>query len=306
MVVPYTLRQLEYFTAAYQHGSFRAAAAECRVTETALAQAITELEQSLGQTLFLRRRARGVTPTSEARELFGRSRSLLDQANELTEAASELRTEVTGTLRVGCYSTLSPFVVPSIITEFALPRPRLRLEIVEGDPFDLQMQLSDGRLDCVLIQRRQALPGVETYPLRLGEPRVILAADHPLAEEERVPLALLADEPMVILDLPAVRDSLLPMLQEVGIVPNIAYRTIVFETVRSLVARGVGWSILIHRPPNLLSYEGLPVISRRIREPIASSDVSLGFPRGRRMGAKVAAFEHHCREHFRKVDEETL
>lgn len=303
MVVPYTFRQLEYFTATVEQRSFRAAAARCHVTETALAQGVTELEESLGQTLFIRQRSRGVVPTSEALALFALSRSLLDQAGELSTAASELRHELAGPLRVGCYSTLSPFLVPAIIADFARPHPKLELELVEGEPHALQADLLGGKLDCVLLQRRQAIPGVVTRSLQFAEPKVILAASHRLADQSEISLRQLVDEPMVLLDIPAVRENLLPMLEDVGIKPTIAWRTTVFETTRSLVARNLGWSVLIHHPPAPVSYEKLPLATLRITEPIASSDISLGILRGRRANARLVAFERFCRDHFQHVDE---
>ncbi|MEV8273048.1 LysR family transcriptional regulator [Microbacterium sp. NPDC077184] len=302
MVVPFTLRQLEYFAATAELGSFRAAAAECRVSETALAQSVTDLEKTLGQTLLIRQRSRGVTPTSEGRALLVLSRSLLDHATEVSVAADEMRSELSGPLRIGCYSTLSPFIVPSILADFATPHPRLEVTIVEGDPNDLQNQLVDGKLDCVLLQRRQAMPGVITRSLRTGEPKLLLSAEHPRAASRVVALHDLADEPMVLLDLPGVRANLLPMLAEVGIEPRIGWRTTVFETVRSLVARNLGWAVLIHRPPVEVSYEKLPLVAVKIAEPIASSDVSLGVLRGRRLNARLLAFEKHCVEHFRRLD----
>jgi len=302
MVVPFTLRQLEYFTATMEHGTFRAAATACSVSETALAQAITDLERALGQTLLLRQRSRGVTPTSEGLALIAMSRSLLDQATELESAADDLRNELSGPLRIGCYSTLSPFIVPSIIAGFAKPHPRLDVTIVEGDPTELQTQLHEGRLDCVLMLSRQAGASVETHAVRAGRPRVILSAEHPLAERTHLSLRLLEKEPMVLLDLPAVRANLLPMLGEVGIHPRIEWRTTVFETVRSLVARNLGWSVLLHQTPTDVSYEGLPLRSIFIDEPVASNDVALGVLRGRRWNARLRAFEEHCREHFRRMD----
>ena len=305
MVLPFTLRQLEYFAVTAELGSFRAAAAQCRVTETALGQSVTDLEAALGQTLFVRQRSRGVTPTSEGRALLVLARSLLDHAGELTVAAHELRSELSGPLRIGCYSSLSPFITPSIYADFAAPHPKLEVTITEGDPFELQDQLQEGKLDCVLLQQRQATRGVETRPLRRGETKVILSTRHPLAAQEQVALRDLVAEPMVLLDLPGVRSTLLPTLAEIGIQPRIGWRTTVFETVRSLVARNLGWSLLIHRPPTDLSYENLPLVTRKVAEPIATSDVSLGVLRGRRMSARMLAFEEHCRDHFRRLDADT-
>lgn len=302
MVRPFTLRQLEYFTTAVELGTFRAAAAECRVTETALAQAISDLEASLGQTLFIRNRAKGVVATGEGLELLALARSLLDQADEFASIAHDLRAELTGVLRIGCYSILSPFIMPSIIADFALPNPGLDLSVVEDDPNALQTLLIEGKLDCVLLQQRQSLPAVELRHLHRRHPQIILAADHPLADEDRVSLRDLANEPMVLLDIPAVRRNLMPLLDEVGIQPNIQWRTMVFETVRSLVARGLGWSVLIHHPPSSISYEGLPLRTIEIADPISSNDVALGVIKGRHMTRRLLAFEQHCRRFFENLE----
>lgn len=303
MEVRFTLRQLEYFTATVEQGTFRAAAAQCRVSETALAQAVTDLETALGQTLFLRQRSRGVVPTAEGLTLLALSRSLLDQATELASAANDLRSGLTGPLRIGCYSILSPFIVPSILGDFASRNEGLDVSIVEGEPHHLQELLLEGKLDCVLILHRQGLPHVEIHAVRPQRARVVLSEEHRLAGRRSVSLTELEGEPMIFLDQPAVRSGLLPILEAIGVQPTIRLRTTVFETVRSLVARNLGWAILHQQPPLDLSYEGRRVRYLRIEDPIPSNDVCLGVLRGRRWNARLVAFEEFCIERFRQMDE---
>lgn len=301
-MVRFTFRQLEYFVAVAQHGTFRAAARECRISETALAQSVTELEHSLEQSLFLRQRSRGVTLTAEGRTLLPLARSLVDQAEELSGAAQELRSEIVGPLTIGCLTSFSPFVAPTVLADFAAAHPKLDLKFVEGDPIDLQRQLIDGQLDCVVLQERQALPEIEVRPLRASRPWVVLSANHRLASNPVVSLHDLASESMVLLDSPAVSLNLLPTLEALGFRPRIGLRTKVFETVRSMVARNLGWTVLITRPPGDLSYENLPLVYRPPKEAVPHDRLSIGYIRARPLTVRVRAIEEHLRDHFRGVD----
>ena len=301
-MVNFTFRQLEHFVAVAQHGTFRAAARECRISETALAQSVTELEHSLGQTLLLRQRSRGVTLTTEGRTLVPLAQSLVDQADELSGAADALGAEIAGPMSVGCLRSFSPLVAPTVLADFAAAHPRLELKLIEGEPIDLQRRLIDGRLDCVVIQERQAMSEIETRPIRASRPWIVLPAPHRLASSPIVSLHDLAEEPMVLLDSPAIHLNLLPTLETLGVRPRIGLRTTVFETVRAMVARGLGWSVLITRPPGDVSYENLPIVYRTPEEPLPHDRLSVGILRTRRPTARVQAITRHLREHFRGID----
>jgi len=105
------LNQLRVFEAAARHGSFKLAAEELHVTQTAVSHQIKALEDLLGRTLF-HRVTRGVRPTAEA----GAYQQALSRALDIVEEATEaLRSEmVTGPLAVS--------VAPSFGTRWLLPR----------------------------------------------------------------------------------------------------------------------------------------------------------------------------------------
>src|SRR5699024_6999513 len=69
------------------------------------------------------------------------------------------------------------------------------------------------------------------------------------------------DDDFVLLDVPAVRDNQLPKLRAGGVEPNVRWRTTSFEAVWGMVARGLGWSVLVQRPPVDISYDGLPLVT---------------------------------------------
>jgi DNA-binding transcriptional LysR family regulator len=71
-------------------------------------------------------------------------------------------------------------------------------------------------------------------------------------------------------------------------------RTTSYELVRSLVARGLGHTLLINRPPGDISYEGLPVVAIPISDALPTISVVLARVHGARVTARARAFTDHC------------
>lgn len=73
------------------------------------------------------------------------------------------------------------------------------------------------------------------------------------------------------------------------VLPNIRHRTHSHELTRSIVARGRSYAILVQRPPNKLSYEGLPILEKEVEPPLPACPVILAWPRARRPSPRVHA-----------------
>lgn len=288
----YTLRQLQYFVAVADSGSISRAAELNHVSQAGMSLAVTELEKVLGTRLLVRHKAKGVTLTSTGRRFVVDARTLLHHAESLE--LSVTGDELAGPLAIGCYTTLSAFWVPLITAGFAAPNPRLVLTIVEGAPAELQDQLVEGRLDAVLTHTLHVRPGLQRRVIREGRPYILLAADHPLAHREKVRLPELADEDMVLLDIPSVRDNQLPNLRHSGLEPKIAWRSTSFEAVRGMVARGLGYTVLVQRPAQNVSYEGLPLVCVPIDGAIGHSDICFAFPESPPVSRRLNALMDYC------------
>ena len=105
-------------------------------------------------------------------------------------------------------------------------------------------------------------------PWLTSAPRIHLAQGHPLATSEGgVRLADLADEPMILLDVPPSGDHVLQMCRSAGFDPRVGLRTSNYETARALVGRGLGWSLLVQRTPVDISYEGRAVRTFEVIDP---------------------------------------
>lgn len=294
----YTLRQLEYFVGAAETGTLTAAAARHHVSPAGVSLAISELESSLGARLCVRRQSKGVTLTPIGADFLIAARKLLHQARELEVAATGEAGQLVGTMVLGCYSTLSPFVVPPVLAEFAPRHPGLDVQVVEGSSDVLQADMLKGRLDAVVVHERHVVAGVAHEVVQRRAPYVLLPRAWDLAERVAVAPGELDGRPMVLLDIPSVRDNLVPAIRRTGLDPRIVHRSANFETVRALVGRGMGYSLLMQRPPVDVTYEGFPVCPRPFDREVGRSDVVLGFPAGHERSRRVRALHEFCRRTF--------
>jgi len=273
----YTLRQLEYFVAVGETGSVSRAAARVHLSQSAMSTAIADLERLLSVQLVMRHHAKGITLTAAGAELLHEARRLLSQAEDLQLSASLLGEAVAGRLTLGCFTVLAPYVLPALLSASTAAYPDLTLETTEEPLDQLTAGLRDGRVELAIGYDIDLGPGLDIHPLFTVPPHVVLPADHRLARRRRVSLAALADEPLILLDLPHSRDYFARLFATAGVQPKIAYRTQSADMARALVARGGGYCVLNLRPRSAVSVDGRPyaMVPLDAQLPAAISDLTV-------------------------------
>lgn len=298
-MVRFTLKQLSYFSAVAQHGGIAQAARALNISQPAVASALDKLEDLMGLKLFERRHSQGAALTPQGREALMRARHLLRAAVGAEREFQAIAAEVMGHVRVGFFATLAPFYAPGLIVAMRRRYPSVEIELVEGRHDQIVAALDERSIDVALIYAMdldaRALDWeiVKTLP-----PYVILPHDHPLANEDPISLAALADEPYVMFDWPATRQYFASVLNSAGIEPEIAFRSQSYEVVRGAVGSGLGFSLLAARPKADVTYDGQPLACRRIREPVPSLDIVLAWSRNTERSALRESFLRICHEYF--------
>ncbi|MFE4664642.1 LysR family transcriptional regulator [Streptomyces sp. NPDC056716] len=289
-----TLRQLDYFVSVAEEGTMAGAAERHHISQSAISLAINDLERALGVQLFMRRKSRGIELTGAAREVLPEIRSLLSHAGEVESTARSLGQTVSGNLTLGCYSSLTPFLMPEILRGFPRLHPAVTLHLFEGSVTDTIKRMRQGTCEIALMYDLGLGPDITRTRLRTVRPYVLLAADHHLARPEPISLRELRDEPMIMLDMPPSMEMFREVLAAGGVEPNIRFVSTHFESVRSLVASGAGYSVLLMRPPDRFTYAGPPLVYREIAEDVRSVDIVLAWPRSARPTRRATAFADFC------------
>ncbi len=262
------LRQLECFLAVTDAGSIALAATELHTSESAVSAAVSGLEKALGVQLLVRRRAQGVTPTASGRLLRQRARVLLDDAVELELAVSGGSTPdgeqapLVGSVTIGCAEEMAPVILPPIIERLATEHPGVTPLVEIGLEESFWPRLLSGEIDlAVTLDHRQPteLEAIRLKPLPLN---VVLPAAHPLARLQSITPAELAGEDWIMLSTEPGATHSFSMFNAAGVTPRVRLRTPSHELARSLVGRGLGYTLHIHRPFGDVSQEGRPLAVR--------------------------------------------
>jgi DNA-binding transcriptional LysR family regulator len=290
------LRQVEAFVAAAEEGSMTAAAERLQVSQSAVSLAVAGLERALGTVLFVRHRGRGLTPTAAGRELLLPARNLMADAESMLSQADVIGRGLSGRLTVGCFGTGAPLVLPALMETFERRYPGMVLDFVEGSTDVLEAALLDGRCEIALVYDVGLHVSLEREPLYSTVPYALFAPEHPLAGRPEVTLGDLAPHDFIALDLQPVHEHQLGLFAHAGVAPRIRYRTSSYELLRSLVARNLGYTLLISRPYGDVSYEGRPLVTVPLGGTVKTVDVVLARPPGVRPTLRAQAFAAHCRE----------
>ena len=175
-----TIRQLQYLKLLAEHGAFGKAAEAAHVTQPTLSAGIQELERTLGAPVVDRARS-GVILTPVGEEALRRATVILNEAEELVEAAKNAGQPLTGRFRLGVIPTIAPFLLPGALPLLRQRFPKLKLFLREDLTQRLIAQLKAGRLDAALIALPYDMAGLEWAHVADDELLAALPADHPLA-----------------------------------------------------------------------------------------------------------------------------
>jgi LysR family transcriptional regulator, hydrogen peroxide-inducible genes activator len=267
------LRDLRYLVALAEHRHFGRAAEACFVSQPTLSTQIRKLEEELGVTL-VERAPRKVMLTPAGHDIAERARRIVADVEQMKEAARRSQDPEAGTVRLGIFPTLGPYLLPHVVPRIRARFPRLELLLVEEKSPEILARLRSGRLDAALL----ALPvhDDQLHAEFLFEEPFLLAVSkgHVLASRGSLHLRDLRDERLLLLeDGHCLRDQALDVCHMAGAGENAGFQATSLETLRQMVAAGVGVTLLpalAVRPPvppstdiHLLDFEGTPP-SRRI------------------------------------------
>ncbi len=297
-MVRFTLKQLAYFVATAEQGSVAKAARRLNISQPSVSLAIAKLEALFGVQLLLRHHAQGVSLTSAGRRFLVEARGLLAQAEELSDEAQGLGQAVHGRLDVGCFLTLTPTYMPQLVTRFTAEFPDADLRLHEGHQDALLDGLDAGRFDAAILYNVDLPDGLALVSLADLPPYALLPADHIFAKRRRVSLEELAAEPMVLLDVPPSRQYFTALFRHLKLEPTIHVLSPSFETVRGMVANGIGYSVLVTRPASDLTYDGHKIACVPLSDAIEPAHIVLARLAQARPTRLFETFAEHCVDYF--------
>lgn len=278
------LRALQYFVKLAELQHFSKAAVACFVSQPTLSTQIMKLEEELGVQL-VERIPRKVKLTPVGKDIASRARHVLRDIDQIRMAARRSRDPETGSLRLGIFPTLAPYLLPHVVPGIRQRFPELKLQLAEEKTEDILRLLDNGELDAALLALPLDDDGLEVEIL-FEEPFMLaLPGNHPLADQPDVRLSDLDGRELLLLaDGHCLRDHALEVCALAGASERVDFHATSMETLRQMVAADVGITlmpILAVKPP-VAVVENLAL--RPFAKPAPSRTIALVWRRSSPLG----------------------
>jgi LysR family hydrogen peroxide-inducible transcriptional activator len=239
-----TIKQLRYFDALARELHFGRAADSCSVTQPALSMQIHELEQSLGLMLVERTRS-GVQLTAKGVEIASRSSRILGDVRDLIAFAQHANKVLSGVLRLGVIPSVAPYMLPPLLPLLREAYPDLELHVRETQTHVLTEELTEGKLDVLLLALPVKHPDIESVPLFDDRFLLALPKERKLSGRVRATKELIEHERLLLLEEGhCLRDQALTYcsLQQVDSVNTFGASSL--STIIEMVSAGFGITLL--------------------------------------------------------------
>ena len=293
----FTIRQLKYFTAVAEIGRISHAAIQLNISQSAVTTAVRELEDTLGQRL-LERHAQGVELTDAGRRFLSHAYTVLGAVDDALRM-QDYEEAIEGTLTLAASYTVLGYFLPHHLQRFFKRYPKVNVKVHEVVREDIEEGLVTERYDLGLLITSNSVLHDLTLETFFGSPRRLwVPAQHRLLEKADVTLADVATEPYIMLTVDESAYTTLKYWSATPHLPAIRLRTSSVEAVRSMVANGLGVTILsdmVYRPWSL---EGRRIETINLKAVVPSMGIGLGWKQGREHSVPMRAFRNYFKQLF--------
>ncbi|GIP48666.1 Hydrogen peroxide-inducible protein activator [compost metagenome] len=288
------LRQLQYTLQIAEEKNFSRAADKLHIAQPSLSQQLSKLEQELGVKLFQR--------NTSTVELTYAGASFITHAQKIMDAVAELRQEMddisqlrAGRVVVGSMPITGSHLLPYVLPAFKENYPNIQITLREDTSLNLEKLTAGGGTDLSLLSLPLQEPTLSYVPI--GEEIIDLAVppDHPLTripgvQEQGVELTQLQDEPFIVLKKgQGFRKLTVDLCRGAGFEPNVVFESNNIETVQSLVAAGMGITLVPRFIARAKRSELIPVYLP-LAAPAPSRTLVIAYRKGRYLSKAAEAF----------------
>lgn len=275
------LRDFEYLIALDEFRHFGQAAQSCEVSQPTLSTQLKKLEDELG-TPLIERSGRNVQLTRVGQEVVARARKVVEQVAEMRSIARHASDPRSGEIRVGCFPTLNPYLLPHAMPALKKSLPSLSVLVVEEKTQTLEDMLDRGELDAIIVGTPVVRSGIDVLPLFREDFLFAGPAHDPeMSSDDKLLVSDLEGEELLLLsEGHCLRDQALQVCKTSKASEQVNYRATSLETLRHMVVSGAGYTLMpkLAVTPPVTPNPGL--VLKEFADPAPHRDVMLAWRSG--------------------------
>lgn len=272
-----TLTQLEYILAVQKFQHFGKAAESCFVTQPTLSMQIQKLEDELQLTIFDRSK-NPIAATSDGLPILEQAQKIIKEQKRLFSILEESKEELTGSFKLAVIPTLSPYIIPLFIQSFVKKYPKVNFQIVENKTEDIIEMLKKDEIDAAILATPLHEKSIEEKVLYYEPFYLFVSNKHPYSKKTKIKEEELDINEIWLLNKGnCFRDQVLNICsKDRGEKLNnpINFESGNFETLKNMVLKGFGYTILPHMASKELSASHKKLL-RPFKSPVPTREVSL-------------------------------
>lgn len=240
----FNIRQIEAFRAVIETGNMTQAGEVLGVTQPAISRLIRDLEEEYGLQLFARHAGR-IDPTKDAIALHAEVERCYGELEQMVKFATELGAHRKKRLRLASTVGHSYFFLPEVIKTFHARWPDVVISLVSGPSPEVVEHVEKGRCDIGLALLPLNVHGVAIKTMPETNLVCVMPKDHALAKLNSVAPQDLKETPLLLIsESSLMRKRLLKAFNEANVTPNVILDSTYTGPICSLVASGMGVSIM--------------------------------------------------------------
>jgi DNA-binding transcriptional LysR family regulator len=263
------LSQISAFLTIAELESFSLAAERLHITQPAVSKRIRQLEQSMKTSLFDRIGKRSIlTPNGLA--FLPHAERILHEVKTYKSSLDGRNDKPSGSLTLATSHHIGLHRLPQILRDFKIKYPQVDLDLHFMDSEDACVAVANNEIELAIVTLPEnADAKLNLEPIWIDTLKIVLAPDHPLANDHHI-------DQLKLLDYPAILPSMGTFTRR--IINNyfsshrdrmkIILETNYLETIKVMVSANLGWSMLpasmldqtvVGKPLNSTGMNGLEI-----------------------------------------------
>ncbi|MFB5189725.1 LysR family transcriptional regulator [Alicyclobacillus fastidiosus] len=286
-----TLLQCHVFLAVCNQRSFTKAGEVLNMTQSAVSQAISNLEDELGVTLLHRSR-QGIAITHIGERVLSHVREIIRHEECLREEASLAAGVEAGTLRIASIPSASG-LLPGLLATFKARYPNVQQVLFDGSTDEIYSWLESHVIDVAFVTL--PIAGLDVIELLEDQLLLFLPVSHPLAGQESISLDDVVGEPFIL----PKGDSehvIRGAFRSRSLTPNVEFEVRDTATILAMVQEGIGVTIL----PEMAIPKSLPNVQNVCIRPNITRQVGLAVRNMAGISPICADFLLHAKDYVQR------
>ncbi|MCM3783955.1 LysR family transcriptional regulator [Neobacillus mesonae] len=289
------LRQLQYALQIASEKNFSRAAEKLHIAQPSLSQQLSKLEKELGVLLF-QRNTSSVELTHAGASFVSKASNILDAVELLKQEMSDISQLRKGKVIFGSMPITGSHLLPYVLPAFRKNFPDIEITLLEDSSMNLEKLTASGKTDLSLLSLPLQEPSLSYVEIAEEQIDLAVPKEHPLAlrwtesPSMTVDISELKEESFIVLKKgQGFRKLTFELCQQAGFEPKVVFESNNMETLKSLVAAGMGITLVprfIARAPRS---EFVPVYLP-LTSPAPSRTLVIAYRNGRYLSGAADAF----------------